>query len=255
MGADTSESETDWSARDDAEYSENLRFAESLFRRRERGETFDSIAQDCGLSIASIRRWLERYQDALAGDLRRLVRGRSTGRPAVAEKLSQAAIDRLRRQRVKCGSTSLTLEHFADDPLCPAPIREAILSMRNPHAIPQSLRRACSVPPELEARYRGPVTYGHVAFKCRHDGKVDDPVTHETRDLMAGDIYISDDMSRNRYFWFKLSDPDVETRTNWRRSTAWRSAGRGSTQWTPRASGWASRSWVARGTPTPPRMC
>jgi len=172
-------------------------------------------AAAAGVSYATLYRLRELWQMVVdSGNHRLLLRSKSPGRPAVAKHLSQDAVNRLRRQRIKCGSTALTIQHFADDPLCPDSIREKILAMKDPHTIPISLRRACNVTPEMEALYRGPVAYQHVAFKCRHEPIVIDPVTQLKRDLMAGDIYISDDMSRNRYFWFELDDPDMETRSN-----------------------------------------
>lgn len=191
-----------WSPEEIAEYQRNIALTDAL----QRGEW-------CGMSRSTIERWLKRRVDADAGNPRALLRGKSSGRPPVAAELSQAAVDRLRRQTAKCGSTALALDHFADDPLCPDDIRDKILTRKTPHSIPLSLRRACNVTPDLEAAHRGPVAYQHMTLKCRHNDQVADPVSGEIRKLQAGDIYISDDMSRNRYFWFKLSDPEIETRS------------------------------------------
>jgi hypothetical protein len=187
-----------------AEYQEAVRITDALLAGH----------NPCGMSKSTIDRWLQRRVKADAGEPRALLKKCSTGRKSIAGNLSQDAVDRLRRQVLKCGSVALAVQHFADDPLCPDPLRDKIIAMPNPHAVPLSLRRACNVTPEMEARIRGPVAYQHIGFKCRHNGTVIDPVTNETRDLMAGDLYISDDMSRNRYFWFELSDPEIQTRTN-----------------------------------------
>lgn len=193
-----------WSPAEIDEYQGAIALTDALMR----GEN------PLGYSDSSISRWIKRRTDADAGNPRALLRGKSTGRPPVVRDFPQDAADRLRRQVLKCGSTALAVQHFADDPLCPEELRERIIAMPNPHAIPLSLRRICSVTPESKARFRGPVAYEHIGFKCRHNSTVIDPVTEKQRDLLAGDIYISDDMSRNRYFWFKLPDPEIETRSN-----------------------------------------
>ena len=199
---------------EETEYQVNRLFAAAIVKRGEEGERYSEIGSSLGISEATVRRWVDRYHDALAGNRRSLLRKHSSGRKTAIGDLSQDAVDRLRRKVLRCGSVALAVQHFADDPLCPDPLRDKILAMPNPHAIPLSLRRACHVTPEMKARHRGPVAYQHIGFKCRHNGTVIDPATDEARDLMAGDIYISDDMSRNRYFWFQLSDPEIETRAN-----------------------------------------
>jgi hypothetical protein len=138
----------------------------------------------------------------------------SPGRPALSEVLSKRAVDHLRKMKLRTDSTALSVRVFADDPLCPDELRDRFGRMTNSDAVPMSIRRAMHITPELKAMRNGPTAYQHIAFKCRHNSRVNDPMTGEERELMAGDIYLSDDMSRNRYFWFPLSDPEIETRTN-----------------------------------------
>lgn len=193
-----------------AEYERRKAIVRQALVLRE-SKSLPKTAKALKMPLSTLNRYLRDHREggevALMPDV-------STGRPAVAACLDDGAISRLRRQRMKCGSTALTLQHFADDPLCPDELAEFIKTMKNPHSIPLSLRRAINVTPEMEAKYRGPVHYGHVAFKCRHSDQLIDPVTNEPRDVMAGDMYVSDDMSRNQYFWFELDDKDIETRSN-----------------------------------------
>ena len=130
----------------------------------------------------------------------------------MARSLDQDARDALKRKVLKTGSQALTYQWFVDDPRCPDDVREYLLKMRDPQSLPMSLRRAAHVTPEAKARYRGAVAYEHIAFKCRHNDVVVDPATDEPRALLAGDIYISDDMSVNHPFWYELPAPEMETR-------------------------------------------
>lgn len=193
----------DWTPQEVAEYREAIAMTDA----------FMAGQNPHGVHLSTINRWLEKRTEADAGNPRALLRKRSTGRPPLVT-LPQDAADRLRRTVLKCGSTAMAVQHFADDPLCPDELRDLIVSRENPHALPLSLRRLANVSPEAKARFRGPVAYSHIAFKCRHGRQVIDPATDEARDLLAGDLYISDDMSRNRYFWFELPDPEIATRSN-----------------------------------------
>lgn len=138
-----------------------------------------------------------------------------TGRPALADCLTAEVKDFVRRKVIKTGSMALVYEWFVDDPACPEPLREYLLAkMREgkPLNLPRSLRRAANITPEAKAMYRGPRAYGHIGFKCRHNDRVIDPITGEERELMAGDIFISDDESSNFYFWYELTPDEAERR-------------------------------------------
>ena len=104
-----------------------------------------------------------------------------------------------------------------DDPLCPDALREYLipkLTSGKPLSLPPSLRRAVKVTPELAAMRLGPTAFGHVGFKSRHSDLVIDPRTGQERKLLAGDIYLSDDMSTNHPFWFNLPDGERRTRAH-----------------------------------------
>ncbi len=116
-----------------------------------------------------------------------------------------------------CGSMALTYQFFVDDPACPQALRDYLapkLTSGKPLSLPLSLRRAAQVTPELEAMRLGPTAFGHVGFKSRHNDLVIDPLTGQERKLLAGDIYLSDDMSTNHPFWFNLPDGERETRAH-----------------------------------------
>lgn len=179
------------------------------------GATMSEAAVAVDVSEASLRRWLLAYKaggpDALEADYS------ACGRPAVADCLDQKCVDFIRRKTAKCGSKALTYQFYVDDPACPEELRDYLipkLTNGKPLSLPLSLRRVANVTPELAAMYRSPVEFGHVGFKSRHTDMVIDPVTGGERKLLAGDIYLSDDMSTNHPFWFELPDGERETRAH-----------------------------------------
>lgn len=167
--------------------------------------------KDCGFSPAKKARLLKLRLLADAGDTRALLGKKPTGRPSVAASLSPQALAELKSMKLRCGSTRLSVHAFADSHNCPDAVSEHIKS-RPAHAFALSLRRATHVTQEAEARFLGPRALQHISYKCRHNDLVTDPITKELRPLQAGDIFISDDMSRNRYFWFELPEHDRSTR-------------------------------------------
>jgi hypothetical protein len=130
----------------------------------------------------------------------------------VARDLTPAGRAEIQKLSIKFKSKALALEVFADSPHCPEPISEAIKNAKTPYQAPLSLFRAANVTPEVQALYHGPRQAQHIGFKSRHNNLVMDPITKELRPLRAGDIYISDDMSRNKPFWFELPEHDRITR-------------------------------------------
>lgn len=165
------------------------------------------ISAKLAIPMPTLQRWVRAHREGGAAAL--LPKWDQAGAPAVADCLSPAALDFLKRKRLKSGSTASTLYHFAHDPLCPPELHEKILTMKK---IPLSLYKTCHVSPEAEAQYRGPTAQQHISFKGSHDPFIIDPVTDHERPLLAGDIFISDDMSRNIPFWFELAEGEIETR-------------------------------------------
>ena len=171
------------------------------------GLSWPKIAKAVGVPQPTLERWLRAYRTGGAEAL--MPEWDNAGRPAVADCLTTTAVNFLKRKRLKCGSTSTTLWHFQYDPLCPPELAEKLKNMKS---IPLSLRKACHVSKEAEAQYRGPTAHQHISFKDTHNPVVIDPATGAERALLAGDIYISDDMSRNMPFWFELALGERETR-------------------------------------------
>jgi len=176
---------------------------------RERGLTWGQVAAALGVSAATAIRLGKRRRDFDAGKRRDLAPRTAPGGPALADKLTPEARDFLKRKVLQCGSKALTAYYFAHDPLCPDDLREKFLTMKS---IPLSIRRAMHVTADAKAHYRGPKAESAAGIKCSHDGMVIEPASGRRRELAAGDIYLSDDMSRNIPFWFELADGERETR-------------------------------------------
>lgn len=179
------------------------------------GLPLKKAAAQVGIPLGTLERWLRAWKtggpDNLAADYS------GVGRPAVAEGIPAEFRDFIRRKAAKCGSKALVYQYVVDDPACPEALREYLipkLTNGKPLSLPLSLRRVANVTPELAAMYRSPVEFGHVGFKSRHSDLVIDPLTGQERTLLAGDIYLSDDMSTNHPFWFELPDGERETRAH-----------------------------------------
>ena len=177
------------------------------------GKTVAETSKLVGVARGTLERWLRMYRrDGLDG-LRSNYS--AVGRPAVADCLPPEFADFIRRKAAMCGSMALAYQFCIDDPTCPEELREFLapkLVGEKPLSLPPSLRRIAKVTPELAAALRGPRALGHIGFKSRHSDLVIDPVTGQERKLLAGDIYLSDDMSTNHPFWFNLPDGERETR-------------------------------------------
>ena len=158
-----------------------------------------------------LRKWRNGGPDALASDYS------GVGRKAVAECIPPEFRDFIRRKAAMCGSMALAYQFCVDDPACPEALREVLipkLTRGKPLSLPLSLRRAAKVTPELAAARLGPREFLHAGFKSRHKDLVTDPRTGQERMLLAGDLYLSDDMSTNHPFWFHLPDGERETRAH-----------------------------------------
>lgn len=179
------------------------------------GLPMKKAAARVGIPQGTLERWLRAWKSGGAEAMESDYSG--VGRPAVAECLDSESIDFIRRKAAMCGSMALTYQFFVDDPACPPPLRDYLipkLTSGKPLSMPLSLRRAAQVTPELEAMRLGPTAFGHVGFKSRHNDLVIDPLTGQERKLLAGDLYLSDDMSTNHPFWFNLPDGERETRAH-----------------------------------------
>lgn len=172
------------------------------------GVDFKFACERCGVSAGAVQRWRKAYAaDAAHG----LEAEKSSGRPGIADCLNAEAREWLKRKVVMCGSVALAYKFFRDDPLCPDELREYLITWDGNSGLPVSLRRAANVPPQLLAQYRGPQAAGHAGIKARHGDFVVLP-DGTRRDLLAGDIFVSDDMSINFYFWFELPEGERKTR-------------------------------------------
>lgn len=179
------------------------------------GLPMKKAAARVGIPQGTLERWLRAWKSGGAEAMESDYSG--VGRKAIAEGVPEGLADLIRRKSAKCGSKALTYHFIVDDPLCTDAIRDYLLpklTSGKPLALPLSLRRLAEVTPELAAMYRSPVEFGHVGFKCRHGDMVIDPRTGQERKLLAGDIYLSDDMSTNHPFWFELPDGERETRAH-----------------------------------------
>lgn len=163
----------------------------------------------------TLERWLRAWKSGGPDNLVADYSG--VGRPAVAVVIPPKYRDFIRRKAAMCGSKALTYKRIVNDRNCPEKLREYLLPKLlsgKQLSLPLSLRRVAEVTPDLAAKYRGDTAYDHKGFKLTHGPTVLDPLTGKFRELMAGDIFISDDMSVNHYFWCELTDADARTRND-----------------------------------------
>lgn len=179
------------------------------------GLPMKKAAARVGVPQGTLERWLRAWKSGGAEAMESDYSG--VGRPAVAAVIPPEFRDFIRRKAAMCGSKAFTYKRIVSDINCPEGLREYLLpKLLNGKtlSLPLSLRRVAEVPPDLAAKYRGDVAYDHIGFKLAHSPTVLDPLTGKFRELMAGDLFISDDMSVNHYFWCELTDADARTRTD-----------------------------------------
>lgn len=177
------------------------------------GATMCRAAAALGVPLGTLERWLRKWRAGGIAALRDDYN--AVGRPAVAAEVPPEFGDFIRRKAAMCGSAALTYHFIVDDPQCPPGLRAYLmpkLLSGKPLSLPLSLRRLARVTPELAAMRKSDVAFGHVGFKSRHTDMVIDPITGQERKLLAGDIYLSDDMSTNHPFWFELPEGERHTR-------------------------------------------
>jgi len=179
------------------------------------GATWKEAAAAVGVALGTLERWMRAWRAEGEDGLRD--KYETVGRKPLAECIPPEFRDFIRRKAAMCGSMALAYQFSVDDPACPERLREILipkLTSGKPLALAPSLRQAVKVTPELEAMRLGPTAFGHVGFKSRHSDLVIDPRTGQERRLLAGDIFLSDDMSTNHPFWFNLPDGERETRAH-----------------------------------------
>lgn len=109
---------------------------------------------------------------------------------------SGANVERDRRT----GSVALTLQRFADFPICPDGLREQLRGGSQPAPLVRYLR---SITAELEQRVRGERHYQLASLTGRRENVME--LEDGTRvNLDAGRVWVFDDMSTNWPFWFEL---------------------------------------------------
>lgn len=150
-------------------------------------------------------RWMsgDRNPDSLADHRKQ------NGRKPLAT-LNDTERAKLRRLRLKTGSTAMAVEILANDRDCTPEVRAAIRRPRKSrHNLPKFLRKAAYVSPEAEAKERGDRDYAHASFTNKRD---DTEILRDGRrvKIAPGDWYELDDMSLNSPYWFENTDGDDE---------------------------------------------
>lgn len=172
------------------------------------GTSLRRIAQATGEPIANLSRYLAAFRALGADGLRPEV---GTGRPAKFD-LTRDEELALRAHNLERGSFALAVEWFARDPRCRPATRAAILETldnaardRREARWPQSLRRAGYVTAEERACFRGRKASADLELCARRGLFYVDEIGVE-RELVAGALWESDDMSSNEPF--RYADPD-----------------------------------------------
>jgi hypothetical protein len=197
------------------DYRNAIRLTESILSRLSQGESKKEIAVSLDITPSKLSRMLDGIRESETGNKRALLGESGCGGrpPAVEIDADTAGLIKVIAER--CGSAKMAYCLFKADPRCPEGLRDYIqakIDSGRDWTLPVSLRRAAYVTPEHRAHRKGPVAYQHAAFKTRHKDRVIDPVTGQERDLLAGDIYLSDDMSVNHPFWYELDEREAARR-------------------------------------------
>ena len=199
----------------DSEQAKRVEVCRAASRLLAEGRTMGECCLELGVGRSTLERWLMKWreggEDALAS------RRSECGRKAVARFVSEAFAAKVRGIRARCHSTTLAWKAAMELPECPPEVRAALAgryAKGEAVYLPLSLRRLAEVTPELEAKRKSDVEFLHVGLKGRHSDMVIDPRTGCERRLLAGDVYLSDDMSVNHPFWFELPAGETRTRAN-----------------------------------------
>ena len=193
--------------------AEKTKAAREAVRLLGEGRDWREVCRLLKMKRSTLERWVMKWRAGGAAALES--RRHQSGRRPVAEDVPEEFARKLRGLAAKCHSAVLAWRRAKDWPDCPPGIRshlEGLFARGGRIDLPMSLRRLCQVPPEAEAKRKSDTAFGHVALKGRHEAKVRDPRTGRVRELLAGDIYLSDDMSVNHPFWFELPPGETKTR-------------------------------------------
>lgn len=177
------------------------------------GRTMGACCLALGVGRSTLERWLGTWRSE--GDGALASRRGECGRKSLASYVPEAFARKVLAIRARCHSATLAWRTALELPDCPAEVRAALagrFAAGEAVYIPLSLRRLVEVTPELEAKRKSDVEFLHTGLKGRHSDMVIDPRTGCERRLLAGDVYLSDDMSVNHPYWFELPAGETATR-------------------------------------------
>ena len=179
------------------------------------GRTMREVCSELGVGRSTLERWRMQWK---RGGEEALASGRERcGRKPLARFVGPEFAAKVLGIRARCHSTVLAWQTAIELPDCPGPVRAALegrFAKGGQVEIPLSLERLCHVTPELEAKRKSDTEFLHTGLKGRHTDMVIDPRTGRERKLLAGDVYLSDDMSVNHPFWFELPEGETLTRAH-----------------------------------------
>jgi hypothetical protein len=174
-----------------------------------KGATLREMSRALGEPVTTIHDYLTAYR---TGGPEALKPGISTGRPKKFQ-LTREEMLTLRRHSLERGSLALAVEWFAKDAACSPATRAAILATldaaardRKEPRWPQSLRRAGYVTAEERATFRGKKAMMNLE-SCDRRGLTWVDEQGNSRDLLPGALWESDDMSSNEPF--RYTDPET----------------------------------------------
>ncbi|HMO51915.1 MAG TPA: hypothetical protein PKE26_11080 [Kiritimatiellia bacterium] len=148
--------------------------------------------------LPTIKKWRKRYAE---GGIKALENDHSSGRPALADFLTDEHIGKIRELVLKTDSVSLAYDIFMDTAECPPEVSEALAGRKSGGHVPMSLRRVASITPEVRALHRGEKGFGLKAFTTlRNDIEI--MPDGSRRKIIPGDWFELDDMSMNQPFFY-----------------------------------------------------
>ena len=173
---------------------------ETALGQMRKGAKLRGCAEAAGVAPATLKRWIDRYQEAGRDGL---------GRRKGSGRRSQLALDdaetaALRRYVLETGSMHLGIRMFAEDPRCPDHVRDYVLARTVDGAdYAPALYRAARITPEARAKYLGKKAWTY-AGKLSRRGTFEVMPDGSKREIEPGDWWEFDDMSWNQPFWFEV---------------------------------------------------
>ena len=199
----------------DKEQAKRVDVCQAAQRMLAAGRTMGECCLALEVGRSTLERWLMKWrkggEEALAG------RRHDCGRRPLAAQVPEAFAKKVLALRARCHSATLAWQAAIELPDCPPGIVAALkprFARGGEVEIPLSLRRLVYVQPELEAKRKSDCEFLHAGLKGRHEDLVIDPRTGRERRLLAGDVFLSDDMSANHPFWFELPAGETATRAH-----------------------------------------